>query len=64
MKQYKKPKIASLGGVVGIVPAALGVQALSVGGAFVVGAASGLMKDNKYDNFNTPHLIKVTPKLA
>lgn len=46
MKEYKKPYCGNLStSKSGIVPAATVAAALSVGGAFAVGVASGLMKD-------------------
>lgn len=46
MKEYKKPYCGCLNtSKSGIIPAALGAAALSVGGAFAVGVAAGLMKD-------------------
>ena len=46
MKEYIKPHSECINTAKnGIIPAALGAAALSVGGAFAVGVAAGLMKD-------------------
>lgn len=46
MKKYQKPYVCNASKIGhSIVPAAVGAAALSVGGAFAVGVASGLMKD-------------------
>ena len=47
MKKYKKPIVGWNKATTGIVPLAMAAEGLSVGGAFVVGVASGLMKDGK-----------------
>lgn len=58
-KEYKKPVVFSKLKGSGIVPVALGAAALSVGGAFAAGVASGLMKDKKIDSYSVKSIAKV-----
>lgn len=59
MKKYKKPYVVNSIGKNNVVPAAIGAAALSVGGAFAAGVASGLMKDNKFFTNKVPSIKKV-----
>ena len=59
MKEYKKPVILSQSKRTNIVPLALGAAALAAGGAFSVGVASGLMKDDKNHLSRIPSIKKV-----
>lgn len=61
MKEYVKPCSGNLSdGGRNIVPAAAAAAALSVGSAFAVGIASGLMKDKGIqDSIHVPVLKKV-----
>ena len=60
MKVYNKPCVTKNEMPSGIVPVALGAAALSVGGAFAVGVASGLMKDRRsLDGEKTESLARI-----
>lgn len=58
MKKYKKPQILASNGQTNIVPLAT-VAAAGVGGAFLAGVATGLMKDDKFINSIAPSLDRV-----
>ena len=59
-KEYKKPSVLPLKGTIGVVPlAAAAVAGLSVGGAFAIGAAAGLMKDDHFVESRPVPLRKV-----
>ena len=58
MKEYKKPVVLSQSKKTHLVPA-LAAAGLSAAGAFAVGVASGLMKDDKNHLSKIPSIKKV-----
>ena len=58
MKEYKKPVVLSHEKKANLVPA-LAAAGLSAAGAFAVGVASGLMKENKNHLTTIPSINKV-----